>query len=596
VEAMKQKVVPGKIASTTLLESVFDTLTEGVIVCDREDKILRINAAALKLFEVASEAPYRGISYQQFLHTYEIDDEEQRAISLEPWLMSLIIDREVTTTEQEEITVLKVPSGRKIYASIRRLPVFDAQKHALATVYVFYDISRRYQQAFRLQSVQRAIMSLKEVIAHLPEPVDFAFPEETFLLSPPVIFVALQLVEVIHHVLNFQYVSLLAFEARAGHMHYVMKSAFISEQEHYCRNIHGFFLPSDFLDETTLAQLSANQEVMLSADRLPPDCRVDSGIKKILLIPLFLEHQLVGALMIGRTSLESEYTPEEIELVKAVAAEAMLVIECLDSVYKQAETRAKLLAQQEMDALVNDFLNLASHELNTPLTTIKGNIQVAQRRLARLKRQMVEQPEHVSEKIEGVLSPLASAASSTRLEERSIKDLIDDARIQTNTLELHVQRCDLLALLREAVANQQRLVPERTIALDLRSEEQAVPVNVDAERIAQVIHYYLIHALRYSRADQPVTIQLTVEDGLARVAVHGEGSGIPLEEQERIWERFYFARRVAVQDELDLSSSLGLYLCSAFIERQDGNVGVQSDPGVGVTFWFTLPVEGSGGG
>jgi signal transduction histidine kinase len=379
-------------------------------------------------------------------------------------------------------------------------------------------------------------------------------------------------------------------------MDYVMKSDFISRQEHDLRNIHGFFLPSDFLDETTLAQLSANQEVMLSIDHLPPEYRVNSDIKKILLVPLFLDHMLVGALVIARTGLESEYTPEEIELVKAVATEAMLVIECVNSLYKQAETRAKVLAHQETDSQINYFLNLASHELNTPLTTIKGNIQVAQRRLATLKRQLGEQSEHVGEKIEGVLSPLASAASSTRLQERSIKDLIDDARIQANTFELHMRRGDLLMLLREAVANQQRLTPMRTIVLDLRSAEQEVAVMADAERIAQVIQWYLTNALSPSPADQPVIVQLTVEDRVARVAVHGEGPDIPLEEQERIWERFYFARGVAVQDEPDLSSSLGLYLSRAFIELHDGNVGVQSDPGHGVTFWFTLPVEGSGGG
>jgi len=74
-----------------------------------------------------------------------------------------------------------------------------------------------------------------------------------------------------------------------------------------------------------------------------------------------------------------------------------------------------------------------SHELNTPLTVIKGNLQVAQRRLTTLKRQLVELHEHISEQLEEVLSPLAFAAQCTRLQERIIKDLLDDARLQTNT-------------------------------------------------------------------------------------------------------------------------------------------------------------------
>jgi signal transduction histidine kinase len=261
--------------------------------------------------------------------------------------------------------------------------------------------------------------------------------------------------------------------------------------------------------------------------------------------------------------------------------------------YEQAETPFKALAHQEIHRLVNDFLNLASHELHTPLTTIKGNIQLAERRLATLKHQLGEQSAHMSEKIEGVLSPLASAASGARLQERVIKDLIDDAHIQTNTFELHLQRLDLLVLLKEAVANQQRLLPERTIVLDLKHVEQVVPVIADAKRIKQVIHSYLANALRSSLVDQPVTVQLTVEDGVACVSVHDEGPGIPLEEQVRIWERFYYARRDTVQHAPDQSSGSGLYLCQVFIERHHGCVGVQTDPGHGATFWFTLPIDAS---
>ncbi len=239
------------------------------------------------------------------------------------------------------------------------------------------------------------------------------------------------------------------------------------------------------------------------------------------------------------------------------------------------------------------FLNLASHELNTPLTTIKGHIQVAQRRLAKLKRQLAEQPGGVSEQLEQVQDTLASATQSARQEERIIRDLLDDARLQSNTLQLHPTRWDLNALLRAAVATRQRAAPGRTIVLESLPPERVVPVMADAERITQVITRYLTNALSSSPADQPVTVQLTAEGAVARVSVHAQGPDIPGEEQGHIWERFYHAKRTAVQHELDLSVGLGFYLSRAFIERHHGSVGVQSAPGRGTTFWFTLPVEGS---
>jgi signal transduction histidine kinase len=115
----------------------------------------------------------------------------------------------------------------------------------------------------------------------------------------------------------------------------------------------------------------------------------------------------------------------------------------------------------------------------------------------------------------------------------------------------------------------------------------------DAERITQVITSYLVNALSYSPADQPVTVRLGVEGAVARVSVQDQGPGIAGEEQERIWERLYHAKGIAVQHELDLNLGLGLYLSRAFIECHQGSVGVQSAPGHSATFWFTLPVEGS---
>jgi len=456
---------------------------------------------------------------------------------------------------------------------------------------VFHEITHRYHKALHLQRVHQALLYLRKTIAHLPE-IDLVLPGAIFLLSPPVVFVAQQLVDLIGQVLDCEHITLAAL-GPVGRLHYAVGSGLTSKQEQYRRERSGYFLPADFVDEAVLARLFAGQEVVLPSDRLhlPPGVRADPVPKNHLLLPLFLEQQPVGLLEIAKAGVDSGYTAEEIELVKAVAAETMLIIDCLRCLCEQAETRARALAGYEMDRLINEFLNLASHELNTPLTAIKGNIQLAQRRLAALKRQLAEQPGRVSEQLEQIQHSLASAAQSARLQEHIIKALMDDARIQSNTLELHTARSDLSELLREAVATQQRLAPERTIALECMPQGCVVPVIVDAERITQVITNYLANALSYSPADQPVTVRLTVEDAVARVSVHDQGPGIPGDEQGRIWGRFYFAKEIGEQQELDLCLGLGLYLSRAFIERHHGSVGVQSEPGHGATFWFTLPVE-----
>ena len=142
----------------------------------------------------------------------------------------------------------------------------------------------------------------------------------------------------------------------------------------------------------------------------------------------------------------------------------------------------------------------------------------------------------------------------------------------------------------EAVTKQQRAVPERTIVLNLLPMEQGVPILADAKRIIQVFDTYLTNALKYSPIEYPVTVQLVVADTVALVSVRDEGPGISAEEQEYLWERFSRAKESAMPNERDLGLGLGFYLCRALIEAHHGRVGVQSDPGKGETFWFTLPV------
>ena len=579
------------------LESIFESLPDSVIACDQEGKIIWINAAALKLFEVPSEDRWQGRSFQQFFQNYELYDKDERRQSIftEPWFRNLVIDDKVASRSPENTFMLHLPSGCKVNVNLRCLPRFDSQNRAIGAVFVFHDITDRHQKALHLQRVHEAVLTLTDAVARIPEYLDFASPEETPLLSPPVSFVAQQLVNVIRQVLDCHRVSLIAYGPE-NHQYYVAGSGLTAEQQQYWQQVKGRLLPSAFVDEAVFARLSANQEVILADEdmRRPPQFHSEHSTE-YLLIPLFLEQRLAGTLIIVKADSNSRYTPEEVELVKTVAAQTVLVIECLRCLHEEVKIQTRALVQQEIHRLSNDFLTLASHELLTPLTVIIGNIQLAQRRLEALKHQASEQPERVSAEIEHAQHPLASASQGAFLQKRMIDDIIDDACIQTKQLHLHMSHCDLLALLREAITKQQRSMPEQSIVLKLPPTEQGVPIFADAGRITQVLNVYLANALRYSPIEHPVTVELVVADSAALVSVHDEGPGIPAEEQELLWERFYRAKGSAVQHELDLSLGLGFYLCRALIESHHGRVGVQSDPGHGETFWFTLPVVAPAG-
>ncbi|GHO83492.1 sensor histidine kinase [Dictyobacter formicarum] len=140
------------------------------------------------------------------------------------------------------------------------------------------------------------------------------------------------------------------------------------------------------------------------------------------------------------------------------------------------------------------------------------------------------------------------------------------------------------------MAEHQPSAPTHPIVLDMLPMAQTAPVVADPERIKQVVDTYLENALVSSPNDQPVMVRLRVEESMVHVSVHDEGAGIPDREQKCLWDRFYRGKGSAVQQELDLSLGLGFFLCKAFIEHHQGGVGVQSEPGHGTTFWFTLPL------
>lgn len=250
--------------------------------------------------------------------------------------------------------------------------------------------------------------------------------------------------------------------------------------------------------------------------------------------------------------------------------------------HEEAEARAASLALQETARQMNEFLGIASHEFKTPLTTIKATIQLARLQVERLHQ------ESPSETVTRLLDLLERAERQVKIQNRLVNDLVDMSRIQSDHLELKIVPCNLAEVVREIVHDQRTLAPARTI----RWETSTLYANVlaDPDRVGQVVNNYLSNALKYSESDKPVDVQLEWVGEMVRVKVIDQGPGLSLEEQEHVWNRFYRVKGVDVKSGSGVGLGLGLYICRTLIEQQGGEVGIDSEPGRGSTFWFTLPL------
>ncbi|HLX59375.1 MAG TPA: ATP-binding protein [Ktedonobacteraceae bacterium] len=244
---------------------------------------------------------------------------------------------------------------------------------------------------------------------------------------------------------------------------------------------------------------------------------------------------------------------------------------------------------REMKERMDEFLSIASHELRTPMTTIKGNIQLAKIRLNHAIHDLPAGNDTLQDNLAEIQMMLDRALRQVNVQNRLVRDLLDISRIQADKLELQQEWCELLTIVCEAIEDLRSATPARVIHTILPAEE-TMPIFADAERIGQVIINYLNNALKYSPTNCPVEVRLVKEGKIARVSVSDQGPGLLPVEQERIWERFYRVEGIERQRGFSVGLGLGLHICRAIIEQHRGEVGVESTKGVGSTFWFTLPL------
>jgi signal transduction histidine kinase len=280
--------------------------------------------------------------------------------------------------------------------------------------------------------------------------------------------------------------------------------------------------------------------------------------------------------------------------------------------------RLEALALRVANRRMDEFLSIVSHELKTPLTSLQGYNQLLLSRLRREQRTEGEEAgagrEAREGKERGAIGATASPDELGRLialvamvramaegQEHSLErlgrlvnDLLDETRIGAGRLQLCLALTDLAAVVRAAVEERRLLVGSRPIHLALPDDAQPVLVIADAGRIEQVVANYLTNALKYSPEDRAVAVHLMVDGETARVAVRDQGVGVPLAEQASIWEQFHRAEGVHVQSGSDIGIGIGLHISKTIIEAHSGQVGVESAPGCGSTFWFTLPLATAG--
>jgi PAS domain S-box-containing protein len=265
----------------------------------------------------------------------------------------------------------------------------------------------------------------------------------------------------------------------------------------------------------------------------------------------------IGGLFFGH-SRPDMFTAEHEKLVAAIAPFAAGAI-----------SNAKLYEEiKTLNIRKDEFIGLAGHELRTPITTIKGYLQL-----------MEEQAES-----DEMRDFLGKALRQVNKLNRLVSDLLDVSKIQAGKLQYNIVTCRLLPLVRESVETVRQIHPTHSIDCILPAEDCII--SIDGVRIEQVLINFLTNAIKYSPDNTQITLTVRREGDKAIVCVRDHGIGIPPEHLEHIFSRYFRINPTSAVGGL----GIGLYLSKEIITRHGGAIWAESAVGEGSAFYFSLPL------
>ncbi|MCC8409297.1 PAS domain S-box protein [Mucilaginibacter sp. UR6-1] len=231
------------------------------------------------------------------------------------------------------------------------------------------------------------------------------------------------------------------------------------------------------------------------------------------------------------------------------------------------------MATEELMRRKDEFMSIASHELKTPITSMKGSLQIVQRMMDKM------------ESNETLTRFIDKASHQTQKLTNLVDDLLDVTKIQEGKMVLNYQQFNAIDMVKECIEDVK--APGIKHKLILNAKEDII-VDADRPRIEQVVHNFLTNAIKYSPLADTVVINCTLDKAMFRVEVKDFGIGIPAEKQPYLFDRFY---RVQESSQQFSGLGLGLYISAEIVRRHRGKVGIESKSGEGSTFWFTIPLS-----
>ncbi len=241
-------------------------------------------------------------------------------------------------------------------------------------------------------------------------------------------------------------------------------------------------------------------------------------------------------------------------------------------IFAAAATITDITHQKELEKRKDDFVNIASHELKTPITSMKLYLNSLSSRIENYKdtqvKKIIKNVNYQTDRLQGL-----------------VNDLLDVSRLQTGKMTFTKEPFRLNNLLKETTESLKAIAKEQNIIL---IQKNSLMVNADKFRLHQVITNLITNAIKYSGPSSDIVLEIKKDKDKAIVSVKDFGIGVPKDEQKKIFNRLYQATDLKGKTFPGLG--IGLFISKQIITRHKGSIWVESEKGKGATFFFSLPL------
>jgi signal transduction histidine kinase/CheY-like chemotaxis protein len=322
--------------------------------------------------------------------------------------------------------------------------------------------------------------------------------------------------------------------------------------------------------------------------------RAQLGIEQIgrqsvsyLGVPIPSGGQTIGVISVQSTDQEGRFTDADQRLLSTVATAVGVAFHNARLFEEASQARA---AAEEADAAKSSFLSTVSHELRTPLTSVLGFAKIIRRRLEeRLFPLISDEDRKVQQVKRQVIENLDVVVSEGERLTKLIDDVLDLAKIEAGKFTWNMANVSVSEVIERAIAATASLFEAKKLNLVRDIDPELPTVNGDLDRLIQVVINLISNAVKFTDSGS-ITCSAHLRGGDIVVGVTDSGIGIAPGDQQKVFEKFK-----QVGDTLTdkpKGTGLGLPICKEIVEYHGGHIWVESEPGKGSTFSFTLPIVG----